>query len=71
MHLEICVQIHSVVFALKHYVDKLTSKKYAKTINRLCAGNDIFVKCQTQGEVNPNRPLRTPLLPIAMITLRM
>jgi len=27
--LEICMQIHSVVFAL---VDKLTSKKYAKTI---------------------------------------
>jgi len=30
--LEICMQIYSVVFAL---VDKLTSKKYAKTINPL------------------------------------
>jgi len=29
-------------------VDKLTSKKYAKTINLLCAGNKVFVKCQAQ-----------------------
>ena len=33
-----------------HYVDKLTSKKYAKTINLLCAGNKVFVKYQAQGE---------------------
>jgi len=47
-----------------HYVDKLTSKKYAKTINLLCAGNTVFVKYQAQGGGNPNAPLRTPLLNI-------
>jgi len=47
-----------------HYlVDKLTSKKYAKTINVLCAGNKVFVKYQAQGGgFNPKTPsLRTPL----------
>jgi len=34
-------------------VDKLTSKKYAETINVLCAGNKIFVKYQAQGDFNP------------------
>ena len=34
-----------------HYVDKLTSKKYAKTINLLCAGNKLFVKYQAEGGV--------------------
>ena len=33
-----------------HYVDKLTSKKYAKTINLLCAGNKVLVKYQAQEE---------------------
>jgi len=38
-----------------HYVDKLTSKKYAKTINLLCAGNKLFVKYQAQGgELTPS-----------------
>jgi len=37
------MQIHSVVF------DKLTSKKYVKTINPLCASNKVFVKYQAQG----------------------
>jgi len=32
-----------------HYVDKLTSKNYAKTINLLCAGDKVFVKYQAQG----------------------
>jgi len=32
-----------------HKVDKLTGKKYAKTINFLCAGTQVFVKYQTQG----------------------
>jgi len=32
-----------------HYVDKLTSKKYAKTVNLLCASNNVFVKYQAQG----------------------
>jgi len=31
------------------YVDKLTSKKYAKTINLLGTGNKVFVKYQAQG----------------------
>jgi len=30
-------------------VDKLTSKKYAKTINAFCAGKKDFVKYQAQG----------------------
>jgi len=34
MFFELCMQIH--------YVGKLTSKKYAKTINLLCAGNKIL-----------------------------
>jgi len=29
-------------------VDKLTSKKYAKTINLLCAGTKVFVKYQAK-----------------------
>jgi len=47
-----------------HLVDKLTNKKYAKTINLLCAGNKAFVKDQAQGVFNPNPPLRTPLIVI-------
>ena len=31
-----------------HYVDKLTNKKYAKTINLLCVGNKVSVKYQAQ-----------------------
>jgi len=54
------MQIYSVVFA---FCRQLTSKKYAKTINRLCAGNKVFVKYQAQGGgLTPNPPLRTPLL---------
>jgi len=34
-------------------VDKLTNKKYAKTINLLCAGNKVFVKCEAQGGFDP------------------
>ena len=37
MFLEICMQIYSVVF-----VDKLISKKFAKTINLFCAGKLPF-----------------------------
>ena len=36
-----------------HEIDKLTSKKYAETINHLLAGNKLFATCQTKGEVNP------------------
>ena len=40
-------------------VDKLTSKKYSKTINLLCAGKNFFVKYRAQGGLTPS--LRTPL----------
>ena len=46
MFLEICMQIHSVIFALRRQINK---QKYAKTINLLCAGNKLFVKYQAQG----------------------
>jgi len=32
-----------------HEVDRLTSKKYAETINLLFAGNTVFVTYQTKG----------------------
>jgi len=44
------MQIHSVVFTLSRHINK---KKYAKTINLLCAGNKDFVKCQAQRGVTP------------------
>jgi len=57
MFLEICKQIHSVVFALSRQINK---KKYAETINRFCAGNKVFVKYQLMGVLTPNPPsLRT------------
>jgi len=37
-----------------HEIDKLTSKKYAETINLLFAGNKLVVTCQTKGGVNPS-----------------
>jgi len=46
MFLEICMQIHSVVFALSRQINKYKVKKYAKTINLLCAGNIIIVTYQ-------------------------
>jgi len=47
------MQILSVVFASSRQINK---QKYAKTIKRLCAGNEIFVTYQTQGGrgLNPN-----------------
>jgi len=41
--LEICMQVYSMVFAL-------TSKKYAKIVNLICAGSKVFVKDQAQGD---------------------
>jgi len=38
MFLEICLQIYSVVFALRRQIDKL---KPCKKINRLCAGSIV------------------------------
>jgi len=46
MFLEICMHIHSLVFAFSR---QIASKWYAKTINLLCAGNKVFVKYQAQG----------------------
>ena len=40
-----------------HEVDKLTSKKYAETINLLFAGNKVFITYQTKGGGNPTIPL--------------
>ena len=63
MFLEICMQIHSVAFALSRQINK---QKHAKTINLLCGGNKVkyqaLVKYQAQWGVNPqNRHLRTLL----------
>jgi len=62
MFLEICMQIHSVVFALSRQINE---QKYVKTIY-LCASNTFFVTCQTQeGDSRPT-PLRTPLVVTAV-----
>jgi len=54
MFLEICMQIHSVVFALSRQINK---QKYAQTSNLLCASNKVFGKYGSQGGVfNPNPP---------------
>ena len=70
MCLEICKQIYSVVFA---QVEKLKSKKYAKTFNFLSAGNKGFVTYQAQeGALITNHPtpLRTPLTHMLSCLLR-
>jgi len=54
MFLEICMHIHSVVFALSRQINK---QMYAKTINTLCAGNKVFVEFQAQRGVKPKTPL--------------
>ena len=43
-----------------HYVDKLTSKKYAKTVNLIRAGNKVFGKYESQGGLTPT-PLANAL----------
>jgi len=48
-----------VVFALSRQINK---QKYAKKINPLCAGNEVFVKYQAQGGLTPTSPLRTSLI---------
>jgi len=48
-----CMQIHSVVFVLSRQTNK---QKYAKKINLLCAGNNVFVKYQTQEGFEPPNP---------------
>jgi len=43
--------------------DKLTSKMYAKTVNLLCAGKNVFAKYQAWGAgFNPNPPLAYTLV---------
>jgi len=44
-----------------HFGDKLTSKKYAKTINFLCAFNEVLKYQDQGGGLTPQTPLRTPL----------
>jgi len=46
MFLEICMQIHSVVFELSQQINK---KMYTKTNNFLCAVNKLFVTYQFKG----------------------
>jgi len=59
MLFELCMQIHSVVFALSRQIIK---QKYAKIIYLLCAGNKVFVKYQAQGGVglSPKPPCVRP-----------
>ena len=46
MFLEICMHIHTLLFALSRQINK---QKYAKILNLLCAGNKVFAKYQAQG----------------------
>jgi len=48
MFLEICMQIHSVVFTLSQQINK---QKVYETINLLCAGIKFFVKYPADGGV--------------------
>jgi len=58
MFLEICMQIHSVVFAINPQINKQKVRE-----NNLRAGNKVFVKNQAKGGwLTPIPPLRTPLL---------
>jgi len=60
MLLDICMQIHSVVFALSRQINK---QQVYENINLLCAGEKVFVKYQAQGAgFNPkDSPLPTLL----------
>jgi len=50
MCLEICMEIHSVVFALSRYINK---QKVWENNNLLCAGNKVFETLNSRG-VNAN-----------------
>jgi len=65
MFLEVCMQIHTVVFAVSRQINM---QKYAKTINLLCAGNKVFVKYQAQGGLTPTTPLAYALGWLSMIS---
>jgi len=59
--LEICMQIHSVVFALNRQSNK--QKVCENNYSPSRAGYTVFVKCQAQGgRVNPNPPCVRPCL---------
>jgi len=45
------MQIYSVVFSFSRH--KLKSKKYAKTINILCAGNKVLKNIKRKGGIAP------------------
>jgi len=48
------MQTHSVVFAVSRQINK---QKYAKTINRLCAGNKVLQNIKLKGGVLTPIPL--------------
>jgi len=53
------MQFHTLLFALSRQINK---QMYAKTLNLLCAGNNVFEKYQAQGFFLTQPPsLRTPL----------
>jgi len=57
MFLEICMQIHSVVFALNRQINKQNVCEN----NLFCADNKVFAKYQAQEGFTPTPPLRTSL----------
>ena len=59
MYLEICMQIHSVVFALSRQINK--QKVLRKQLISFAQVINVFVKFQAQGRgVNPNPPCVRP-----------
>jgi len=59
MFFEICMQIHSVLFALSRQINK---QKVCENNQSPCKDNKVFVKYQAQGGFNPKVPqLRAPL----------
>jgi len=53
MLLEICMQIYSVVFALRRQINK---QKVCENDQSPCEGNKVFVKYQAQGGFLPPKP---------------
>jgi len=59
MFLEICMQIHTLLFALSRQINK---QKYAQTLNLLCAGNKFLQNIKLKGVFLIHPPfLRMPL----------
>jgi len=57
MFLEICLHIHSVVFAVSRQINE---QNECEKLKIRCAGNKVFVKYQTQGGCNPTPPCVRP-----------